>query len=228
MRYCPTMLRKTTETGRKNESGNPFLPPNPHLVIADIGATHILIFNKYCVVPNHLLLITRDFKPQVELLAPEDFFAAELTLEQLEGGWMVFYNSGKESGASQPHRHLQLIPDDKPPIISSFLENTVDVLRGIVHKLVRLATTESLADQWTTAYSQACSILPTPETSYSLLFTKEWMLMVPRLAERYENLSLNTLAFAGYFLTWYLKDYELLFNTEMSTLYNTLGFPALL
>jgi ATP adenylyltransferase len=85
-----------------------------------------------------------------------------------------------------------------------------------------------LADQWIAAYSQACGILPTPETSYSLLFTKEWMLIVPRLAERYEDISFNTLAFAGYLLVWYQKDYELLFNTEMTAIYNTLGFPALL
>ncbi|PJF16735.1 Phosphorylase [Paramicrosporidium saccamoebae] len=222
------MQRKIAESGPRNESGNPFLPPSPHLTITDIGATHILIFNKYCVVPNHLLLITREFKPQVGLLAPEDFSATELTLAQLEGGWMVFYNSGKESGASQPHRHLQLIPDDKPPIIGSFLDSTVGVFKGIIHKLVRLTSAGSLAEKWRAAYSKVCSILPTAETSYSLLFTREWMLMVPRLAERYEHVSFNTLVFAGYLLACYQKDYELLLNTEITQIYNTLGFPALL
>jgi len=37
---------------------------------------------------------------------------------------------------------------------------------------------------------------------YNLLFTREWMLLVPRSRERFEGISINALGFAGTLLVW--------------------------
>ncbi|MFI0459866.1 MAG: hypothetical protein ACH254_19950, partial [Candidatus Thiodiazotropha endolucinida] len=40
---------------------NPFLPPEPEMTVADITSTHLSVLNKFNVVENHLLIVTRDF-----------------------------------------------------------------------------------------------------------------------------------------------------------------------
>ena len=59
------------------------------------------------VLDDHLLITPRAFEPQEALLTPEDFAA----LWSCMGGAPVlgFYNGGVTAGASQPHKHLQLI-----------------------------------------------------------------------------------------------------------------------
>lgn len=77
------------------------------------------MLNKFAIVPEHFLLITRAFKQQTHLLGADDLAAAHACMRayhEHEGKGQelfVFFNSGEHSGASQPHRHLQLLPVDK-------------------------------------------------------------------------------------------------------------------
>lgn len=77
------------------------------------------MLNKFAIVPEHFLLITRTFKQQTHLLGADDLAAAHACIRAYhdhEGRGQelfVFFNSGEHSGASQPHRHLQLLPVDK-------------------------------------------------------------------------------------------------------------------
>lgn len=78
------------------------------------------MLNKFAVVPEHFILVTRAFKQQTHLLGADDLAAAHACVRAYHdndgeggGGLFVFFNSGEHSGASQPHRHLQLLPDDK-------------------------------------------------------------------------------------------------------------------
>ena len=87
---------------------NPFLPYEEDLFVADISDTHVCILNKYNVVDRHLLIITRAFEEQESLLTLEDFAAMWACLADFDG--LAFYNSGKSAGASQRHKHLQLVP----------------------------------------------------------------------------------------------------------------------
>ena len=71
------------------------------------------MLNKYAVVPEHFLLVTAAFAPQTHLLSAADLAAARacaLAYRDRGAELFVFYNSGPHSGASQPHRHLQLLP----------------------------------------------------------------------------------------------------------------------
>lgn len=64
-------------------------------------------------MPEHFLLITKHFKPQTHLLEAGDLAAAYACVESYrEHGQelFAFFNSGEHSGASQPHRHLQMLP----------------------------------------------------------------------------------------------------------------------
>jgi ATP adenylyltransferase len=87
---------------------NPFLPYDPAMYVADASSTHVCLLNKFNVVDRHLLIVTRAFEDQETPLTQLDFEALWTCLAEDEG--LGFYNSGAVAGASQPHKHLQLVP----------------------------------------------------------------------------------------------------------------------
>ena len=93
-------------------SFNPFLPPEGALTLGALAPDHLLVLNKFPVMPHHLLVITRHFEAQTDPLNAGDF-AALARLIDTNGG-LGFYNGGETAGASQPHKHLQWIPDLPP------------------------------------------------------------------------------------------------------------------
>lgn len=102
---------KHLQKQRSQELGqevNPFLPYEPDLFVADLTPTHLALLNKFNVVDHHLLIVTRAFEHQDTLLTVADFAALWLCLSEYEG--LGFYNGGKVAGASQRHKHLQIVP----------------------------------------------------------------------------------------------------------------------
>ncbi|MFN9071615.1 MAG: ATP adenylyltransferase, partial [Cyanobacteriota bacterium] len=91
---------------------NPFLPWETPLEIGRLGSSHALILNKYPVQPAHLLLITQQWQPQAGWLGRADWRAVAHVAADTGGLW--FFNSSAVAGASQPHRHLQLLPRQAP------------------------------------------------------------------------------------------------------------------
>lgn len=89
---------------------NPFLPPDPDLFICHVSPTHSLVLNKFNIVPYHTLVITREFEPQEYPLTPADFDATWAVLQAMPEGGLAYFNCGPQSGASQPHKHLQVLP----------------------------------------------------------------------------------------------------------------------
>src|SRR5512137_301001 len=96
---------KAAGAGRNS---NPFLPPEKELTVADVTDTHIAVLNKYNVVDHHLLIVTRHFEDQETLLTLRDFEALWLCMAEYD--CLGFYNGGPEAGASQTHKHLQVVP----------------------------------------------------------------------------------------------------------------------
>jgi ATP adenylyltransferase len=143
-----------------------------------------VLLNKYPVVANHLLLVTRRFAPQEELLDASDF-AALATLIAALGG-LGFYNAGRIAGASQARKHLQLAPVAVPlePLIT----------RGTLPFRHAFAPLPGL-DAMHNAYRELVGRFA--GAPYNLLVTRDWMLLVPRRQERYETISVNALGFAG-------------------------------
>lgn len=87
---------------------NPFLPYHPAAFVSFVSPTHVCLLNKFRVAPGHLLLVTRSYEPQENLLTLGDFDALLQCLNLIDG--LGFYNSGPTAGASQPHKHLQFVP----------------------------------------------------------------------------------------------------------------------
>ncbi|KAJ5664642.1 ATP adenylyltransferase C-terminal [Penicillium macrosclerotiorum] len=135
LRYCPALAKKPinlqpAESGPKAPKPDPFENPSPDLLLAHFpptNPTHALVLNKFPVIPNHFILATQDWKAQTDLLEPADLEATYECLrawatspsssssssspnKSIKPRLFAFFNSGDDSGASQPHRHLQFLP----------------------------------------------------------------------------------------------------------------------
>lgn len=200
---------------------NPFLPYEENLFVADISRTHLCLLNKYNVVDYHLLIVTREFEKQENLLNLQDFQALGSCMGEFEG--LAFYNSGKIAGASQRHRHLQvlplpILPDGKRiPIDRAIATARFDNGIGVTsyfpfrHAIAKLdigwmySPIESAARilEFYLTLLKAVGIEGSDGMSgqqssdYNLLVTGEWMLVVPRSYENFYSISVNSLGFAG-------------------------------
>lgn len=209
-------LQRLEQAGDRRQ--NPFLPPEPALVVSDIPPHHRCVLNKFCVIERHLLLVTRVFESQSQALNRSDFRALAICLA--EGPALVFFNGGPDAGASQPHKHLQLLPLDQeaPPPFTPLLEAAVNLGLSRVpelpfaHSLIGLPTgllqePDSAADWLTRQYRKLLDALAIKVTkdgdvrqAYNLLLTDRWMLAVPRRCEKSGDVSVNALGFVGWVL----------------------------
>jgi ATP adenylyltransferase len=199
---------------------NPFLPYEQDLFVTDLSPTHLCLLNKFNVVDYHLLIVTRTFEEQENLLNERDFAALWACLQEIDG--LAFYNGGKIAGASQRHKHLQLVPlpfipqesylPIEPAIASAVFQNSVGKIPSFPfrHALAKLDLDP--AHKLTNAARAMLSYyhclleavgLPVNENerqqpgAYNLLATKEWMLIVPRSQESFHSIPVNSLGFAG-------------------------------
>ncbi len=233
-------------TGHQGGEFNPFLPYDPALFVTDISPTHVGLLNKFNVVDHHLLIVTRNFVDQETPLELDDFRALAACLAGIDG--LGFYNSGSEAGASQRHRHLQLLPlplDSKgPPLpLEPALAGAVfqaEVGRSprlpFRHGLVRLHLTGQDLEQDAESVLQGYRRLllemgdlgrdnggrPTP---YNLLVTRRWLLLAPRRRECFEALSVNALGFAGALLAREWAQVERIRTAGPLTVLQEVGFP---
>lgn len=105
-----------TDTNTKKKFFDPFEKPLLSTIVDSVGDDHQLILNKFAIVPEHFLLVTNRFEPQTGLLGWGDLRATYNCIRAYEAEGrevFVFFNSGPHSGASQPHRHLQLLPVER-------------------------------------------------------------------------------------------------------------------
>jgi sulfate adenylyltransferase (ADP) / ATP adenylyltransferase len=79
----------------------------------NLSKTHRLIFNKYPSRKHHVLVITKEREQQGDLLNARDFEASIKAMKALDG--FLFYNSDAVAGASERHKHLQVIPVSSLP-----------------------------------------------------------------------------------------------------------------
>ncbi|MBN3785769.1 DUF4922 domain-containing protein [Burkholderia sp. Ac-20353] len=210
---------KTRGTG--SAGGNPFLPYDPDLFVADISDTHVALLNKFNVIEHHLLIVTRCFEPQESLLTVADFAALLACMAEFES--VGFYNGGAGAGASQPHKHLQLVPlpfaDGGPALpIGPLLESAriagvIGTVPGLdfAHAFAPLDVLAAPTHQTAcTACERYRALLDTvgiqavdgdgglrQSAPYNLLVMSAGMLLVPRSAEIVEGIPVNALGFAG-------------------------------
>ena len=196
---------------------NPFLPWDQPLEVDRFGGSHVLLLNKYPVQANHLLVITQQWQPQGGWIATEDWAAVARVGADFGGLW--FFNSGATAGASQPHRHLQVLPRQAgesscplAPLLRSQLAGAAppwpwayrlsprwDAAGG--RDLPELYRRHALALGLGSPAAEAM-----PRHPYNLLFDDDWFLSVRRVREHGAGFSVNGLGFAGYLLSTERSD----------------------
>lgn len=169
---------------------DPYLPFDAALLVADVSDTHVCLLNKFNVMPEHALIVTREFEAQESLLSPCDFEALERCMHEFPS--LGFYNSGAAAGASQRHKHLQLVP------LPLSERRAIPLEPLIVSNELPFAHAFARSDALPETYGELMHRCGLEEGQpYNLLVTSEWMLVVPRTREHSDGISLNALAFAG-------------------------------
>ena len=220
-RGVPFVVHTTSLQDRKAEASsiphpdrpfNPFLPPDPDLLVAEVFPRHLGVLNKFNVMRHHLLIVTREFEAQEALLSLDDFVALLTVMEEIDG--LGFYNGGTVAGASQAHKHLQLVPlplteGPRPTPIDSVIDDSAtagEMTRipafDFDHALIPLdgnRLDSRGAPELHRLYRRALAAIGIHDETrpYNMLVTARWMLLVPRSREYWQGVSLNALAFAG-------------------------------
>lgn len=239
-RVATNLARKRAERplGAEDNPHNPFLPYEEDLFVCDVTTSHLCLFNKFNVVDNHLLVVTRQYEHQEDLLTFADFEALWRCLSELEG--LGFYNSGSDAGASQTHKHLQMVPfplgtNGQPlpftPVLDVSQLNRPGRLSALPfkHFIAPMTPTPEndpvvLAEKTQALYGlllDAAGIAPIrldravrASRPYNLLVTRDWVMLVPRSRERFETISINALAFTGSLFIRNREELQLLERTR--------------
>ncbi len=239
VRVLSNLARKDEERWRRErEAGagrevNPFLPYEEELFVGDLTDTHLCLLNKFNVVEHHLLIVTRRFEEQDDYLTGSDFSAMLTGLAEYES--LAFYNGGVVAGASQRHKHLQLVP---LPLAAEGPGVPIDPVMGkvryqgktgvspafpFVHAVAPVESRwirfplesgeemEGAFHRMLEAVGMESGETPRSERQkgpYNLVATREWMLLVPRSEEFFDGTSVNSLGFAGALLVRSREEME--------------------
>ena len=215
-----TKFKKNTLIGPKI---NPFKPWDKILEIDSIGNGHQLILNKYPVQLGHVLLITNEWKEQNGWLDIKDWEAIKEVNKDTSGLW--FFNSGPLAGASQPHRHIQLLRRD-PSELSCPREKWILALNNLNYKnekfsknIILKKFSKSLNEENIHEIYKDLSYNlglgdprndKKPKYPYNLIFTDRWMIIIKRKTDNLFGISINALGFAGYILVTENSDIKYL------------------
>jgi len=216
--YILESLAEKQAQGQANTE-NPFLPYEPDLYVTDITDAHLCLLNKFNVVENHFLIVTREFESQENWLTSADFEALTKCLSEVDG--LAFYNGGEMAGSSQPHKHIQVVPRtgelSELPIEIALTKakvsggNRWSPLLPYKHAIAKFPPQKAglSGDVLTKLYMSRYLMLlkavgidasnqDAPQTApYNLLCTRQWMMLIPRSAENHEGIPVNSLGFAG-------------------------------
>ncbi|ETI38684.1 hypothetical protein F443_15654 [Phytophthora nicotianae P1569] len=238
---------------KPKEFRNPFAKENleQDLFVTQLHGTHNLVLNKFNVVDEHVVLPTIEFAPQEQPLDAADFRAMWTAMRGLDA--FAFFNCGFESGASQPHKHMQLMtyPSmktitglDMPPLLHFIdqklreypttetvqlpelpfchylhridLADNIDSEKAAAHIV---ATYDKVLQQMNSAEypKSATSLTPTSlPVAYNLLLTSSFLFMIPRKAQSFNSIEVNSIGFIGSFFVR---------NNEQRVFFETNGGP---
>src|SRR5690606_30373237 len=84
--YVSSLSLKAMATVLQKSAGaNPFSPYEEALFVADLSATHLVLLNKFQIVPDHAMAITREFVPQTSPLDATDYDALAKLMGSIDG-----------------------------------------------------------------------------------------------------------------------------------------------
>ncbi|NER79874.1 MAG: phosphorylase [Leptolyngbya sp. SIO1D8] len=227
---------------------NPFLPYEEALCVTHLSDTHVCLLNKFNVVDHHILMVTREYESQDSWLTYADFQAFVHCVMEVDG--LGFYNGGQQAGASQHHKHLQLVPFseergmyDLP--LAKLIQTQKDRLKDskhlnilpfhhgiqlLEHRWIQEAALDITNDLFKT-YQQLMTVTgisldqPKPPVPYNLLLTREWMMIVPRSQESYQDIGVNSLGYSGWLLVKTVEELKKLEEIGPLNLLKQVGKP---
>lgn len=249
-------LEHRPEKGTKEN--NPFAKPEPELTILDQYGNDNefkIIFNKFPVVPRHFMMITKEFKSQDTPLSPSELLAVYSILINLKkqdkssDNWFAFFNCGPESGASQPHKHVQFLtlPENYTPnseVIADtsapFIPNTKqeplqdgELLHA--HFIARLPDNfhdleeDDLTMYFTSLLQRTLTVLRQNNhnhISYNFILTTKYMMLVPRSVGKYKDqLGINSCGVMGLILCKNKQLVDLVKTDGPDAVLLGVGFP---
>ncbi|KAK6456343.1 5',5'''-P-1,P-4-tetraphosphate phosphorylase [Scheffersomyces xylosifermentans] len=251
-------LQHRPDNGTKAE--NPFAKPEPELTILNnYGATDEfrVVFNKFPVVPKHFMIITKEFKSQNTPLAPNELQGILSMLRELlkatnnDERWFAFYNSGPESGASQPHKHIQFMtfpdknefvayPEQLASTSEPFLPNVKqEPLQNpdlpFAHFVARLPDNlddlenDDLNLFFASLLQRSLTVSRQNDAdhiSYNFVMTTKYMMIVPRRSALYKmKLGINSCGVVGLVLCKNEELFDLVKADGPENILKEVGFP---
>jgi ATP adenylyltransferase len=242
------LAKKPTGALTKDVKVDPFENPESHEhYVTTLSESHVLLLNRFPVLANHSLIVTKQFEKQTDPLNLRDFTAILHCLLEIDG--FVFFNCGPDSGASQPHKHIQVLPQPLVPNRTLPLYALIQRHSATVNELARLAEYEFShcfvkLDSTKLSSSESAKYLlekylelmksleielneskEEERISYNLLMTKEWFFMVKRGAETAEGLSVNSVGFTGCILVKSQEQFQILKQLGPLTLLKRVARP---
>jgi ATP adenylyltransferase len=205
---------EATTSGKKVD---PFKPYDEDFFVADLSKTHVCLLNRFYLLKHHLLITTREFEDQESRLTQQDFEAMCICLAEFDG--LAFYNAGKTAGASESHKHLQLVPLPLAPKgpeipLEPLLRSATSP--GFVGEIPDLPFRHTVAWPDSNQMKSPSAMLAYYQAMlrqlglqnegderpgfYNLLATRKWMLIAPRSQESFDSIPVNAIGFAGTFL----------------------------
>lgn len=223
--------------------GNPFEKPEPDMTVRDTfgeNGEFRIVLNKFPVIPYHFLLVTKEFESQNSPLTPSqlyDTFCLLVHLKQKDSkNWFAFYNCGSESGASQPHKHVQFLtfPENFVPFPQTLTASSTSFIPDankeplqnsdlpFAHFVAKLPTIDALDKETMSMCFSALlqSVLNiqrhnnSSHISYNVVLTTEYIMLVPRSHSKFKSLGVNSCGVIGLFLC---KNSELASMVEDET-----------
>lgn len=212
-------LTRKDEARQATAAADPLGDYDPALYVCNLGASHYVLLNRFPLLAGHVLLVTRRFERQERLLNVEDFAALIACLSEVDG--LGFYNGGVEAGASQPRKHLQLVPlplatesPDDVPMERVLGGGARLAFRHAFERLGPQVTAPLLHDVYRELLRR-CNISGAAAADgevhsapYNLLVRRRWMLVVPRSRACFGSIAVNGLGFAGTLFVRSQEDLE--------------------
>lgn len=255
--YQITLLSSLMHRPEKgSKETNPFEKPEKELTILDSFGPDDefkVVFNKFPVVPRHFMMITREFKSQDTPLSPSELIGTYTLLNRVKNdskeNWFAFYNSGPQSGASQPHKHVQFmtLPDGFKAYGEQLAQTSAPFIPNqkneplqnkdlpFAHFAAPLPPNEldlqheDLTMYFVSLLQRCLTVLKqngAKDISYSFIMTTDYMMLVPRSNGVYKNtIGVNSCGYVGLFLCKNEETQSLVNSDGPFKILESCGFP---